>query len=63
MMIIRTSGGIDFMDLLFAPGALPFLLKPDKPSHFRDRGPLFAPVLDTAGGLATDGVLVPGIEM
>jgi hypothetical protein len=63
MVVIRTFNGAGFMDHLPAPGALPFLLKPDKPSHFRDRGPLFAPVLDTAGGLATDGVLVPGIEM
>jgi hypothetical protein len=63
MMYIRTSGGVEFMDLLFAPGTLPFLLKPDKSPHFGDRGPLFVPILPTAGGLAAQGILVPGIEV
>jgi len=63
MMSIRTSGGVEFMDLLFAPGALPFLLKPDKSPHFGNRGPLFTPILPAAGGLAAEGILVPGIKV
>jgi hypothetical protein len=58
MTIIRRSGGGAFMDLLVAPGTLPFLLKPDKSPHFGNSGPLFAPVLPAAGGLAADGILV-----
>jgi hypothetical protein len=58
MMIIRTFSGVEFMDLLSAPGTLPFLFIPDKPPHSGDRGPLFEPVLHTAGGLAADGMLV-----
>ena len=58
-----TFRGVGFMDLLPAPGTLPFLLKPDNSPHFGDCGPLPAPVLDTAGGLATEGILVPGTEV
>ena len=55
-----TFRGTGFMDLLPAPGTLPFLLKPDNSPHFGDCGPLPAPVPDTAGGLATEGIFVPG---
>jgi hypothetical protein len=58
MTIIWRSGGGAFMDLLVAPGTLPFLLKPDKSPHFGNSGPLFAPVLPTAGELAAEGILV-----
>jgi hypothetical protein len=54
---------VAFMDLLPAPGTLPFLLKPDNSPHFGDCGPLPAPVPDTAGGLATEGIFVPGTEV
>jgi hypothetical protein len=63
MMSIRTFGGVTFMDLLFAPGTLPFLLKADKSPHFGNRGPLFAPIHSASGGLAAQGILVPGIEV
>lgn len=60
---IRTCSGVGFTDFLFAPGTLPFLLIPDKPPHSGDRGPLFIPILYTAGGLAAQGSFVSGIEV
>ena len=63
MMSILTSGSVAFMELLFAVSTLPFLLKPDKSPHFGNRGPLFVPILPTTGGLAANGILVPGIEV
>ena len=63
MMRMRTSGSVGCMDLLVAPGTFPFLLKPDKAPHLGDCRPLPPPVLPAAGGLAADGVLVPGTEM
>jgi hypothetical protein len=63
MRRVRTSGGVAFMDLLFATGILPFLLKADKSPHFGNRGPLFAPIHSATGGLAAQGILVPAIEV
>ena len=62
MMHIRTFSGVEFMDLLSAPGTLASLVIPDKLPHIGDRRPLFEPVLHTAGRLAADGMLIFRIE-
>jgi hypothetical protein len=65
--VVMRGGGIPvcigFVDYLPAPGTLPSLLIPHKPSHFSDRGPLFIPVLQGAGSLAARGVLVSRSEV
>ncbi|MCX6688148.1 MAG: hypothetical protein NTZ39_00375 [Methanoregula sp.] len=63
MEYMQTLGGFEFMDLLFAMSALPFLFIMDKLPHFGNCGPLFAPILGTAGGPAADGIHVPKIEV
>jgi hypothetical protein len=63
MMDMRITLCVGFMDHLPAPDTLPTLLIADPPSHFRDRGPLFIPVLHGAGSLAADGMLVSRIEV
>jgi hypothetical protein len=60
---MRTSVGLAFMDLAFAPGTPPSLFVPDKPPHSGDRRPFFEPVLHTAGGLTAEGMLVSRIEV
>jgi hypothetical protein len=54
---------VGFMDHLPAPGTLPTLLIADTPSHFRDRGPLFIPVLQCAGSLAAESMLMSRCEV
>jgi len=59
----RTSGGIAFIDLAFAPGTPPSLFVPDKPPHCGDRRPFLEPVFHTAGGLTAEGMLVSRIKV
>ena len=63
MMVIRSFNGSGFMDLPLTPGTLPSLFIPDKSPHFRDSRSHFEPVLDTAGGLAADSMLVSRTEV
>jgi hypothetical protein len=63
MNYMQALSGVEFMKLLFAVGTLPSLLIIDKPPHFGNGGPLSAPVLSTAGGLAAQGIPVPEIEV
>ncbi|MCX6696445.1 MAG: hypothetical protein NTV84_02610 [Methanoregula sp.] len=63
MEYMQTLGGFEFMDLLFAMSALPFLFIMDESPHFGNCGSLFAPILGTAGGPAADGSHVPKIEV
>ena len=63
MKYMQTLSGVEFVDLLFAMSTLPFLLIMDTSPHFGNCGPLFAPILGTAGGSAADGIHVPKIEV
>ncbi len=63
MMVTRAFQGIAIMDLLLTPGTLPSLLIADKPPHAGDRGSLGEPVLQGAGSLAAEGMLVSRVEV
>ncbi len=63
MMVTRTFHGIALMNLPLTPGTFPSLLIADKPPHAGDRGSLFEPVLQRAGSLAADGMLVSRVEV
>ncbi len=63
MILVRTSGGVGFIDRLPADGTSPSLFVPDKPPHSGDRRPFFEPVLHTAGGLTAEGMPVSRIEV
>jgi len=62
MMVTRTFHGAGFMDLPLAPGTLPSLLIADKSPHPGDRGSPFEPILQSAGSLAAEGMLVFRVE-
>jgi hypothetical protein len=63
MKYMQTLSGFEFMDLLFAMSTLPFLFIMDKSPHFGNCGPLFAPILGTAGRPAANGIHIPKIEV
>ncbi len=58
MMGMRIPRGVGCVEVLSAEGTLPTLLIADKPLHSRDRQSSFEPVLQSAGGLAAEGMLV-----
>jgi len=63
MMVIRTFQGAGFMDHLPAQGTLPSLLITDKPPHAGNRDSSSEPVLQRAGSLAAEGMLVSRVEV
>ena len=62
MMVTRTFHGAGFMDLPAAQGTLPSLLIADMAPHSGDCGSPFEPVLQSAGSLAAEGMLVFRVE-
>jgi len=63
MTVIRTFFGTGFMDHPAAPGTLPSLFIADKAPHAGNRGSPFEPVLQGAGSLAAEGMLVSRVEV
>jgi hypothetical protein len=63
MRVHHTFYGAGFMDLPFAPCTLPSLLITDKPPHTGNRGPTFEIILQGAGSLAAESMLMSRAEV
>jgi len=63
MMVTRIFNGAGFMDCLSAQGTFPSLFIADKPPHSGDRESPFEPVLQGAGSLTAEGMLVSRAEV